>query len=354
MEAKLTARLDAACSEEVLVTGVQVLECKYGENAWQAPAALYKKMGVADDPLAIHNFNVIAGSAPSYNNLCDIDRMLQTVTHVKAALGNVDVAVAVKHGNACGASFGVERMNLIHKMVSGDTRAIFGGLVMTTFPIDQKLAEELIHYRSATGRRLLDGIVAPSFTSNAIESFARKGGKCRLLVNTILGDLSAGDINQEPRFRQVRGGFLKQPNYTYVLNINDPCVERFGYIDSAQEGDLILAWAVGSTSNSNTITLVKDVRLIGNGVGQQDRVGCCELAIKRARDAGHNTNGAVAYSDSFFPFPDGPEVLAKAGIEAILASSGSVKDEEVKEACAKHGVALLMIPDAVGRGFYNH
>ena len=139
-----------------------------------------------------------------------------------------------------------------------------------------------------------------------------------------------------------------------VFDINDPRVEKYGELDQVQERDLLLAWAVGSTSNSNTITLVKDGRLIGNGVGQQDRVGCCELAIKRARDAGHETEGAVAYSDSFFPFPDGPEVLAGAGIKAILASSGSVKDGEVKAMCATHGVTLVMVPDAVGRGFYNH
>jgi len=336
--------------------GESVLKCKYGENAWQTPAALYKKMGVTDDPLAIHNFNVIAGSAPSYNNLCDIDRMLQTVTHAKAVLlKGENVAVAVKHGNACGASFGTDRSELIEKMVCGDLRAIFGGLVMTTFPIDEKIAEKLLFsHMSESGKRLLDGIVAPFFTSSAIGLLGRKGGKCRLIENLALGTLKAEDINREPRFRQVRGGFLMQPNYEYVFDINDPCVERFGYLDVAQEGDLLLAWAVGSTSNSNTITLVKDRRLIGNGVGQQDRVGCCELAIKRARDAGHDTNGAVAYSDSFFPFPDGPEVLAEAGIKAILASSGSVKDDEVKAACTKHGVTLLMVPDTVGRGFYNH
>ncbi len=336
--------------------GESVLKCKYGENAWQTPAALYKRMGVPDDPLAIHNFNVIAGSAPSYNNLCDIDRMLQTVTHAKAVLlKGEDVAVAVKHGNPCGASFGTDHYELISKMIWGDLRAIFGGLVMVTFPIDKGIAEILLFSRMPKGgKRLLDGIVTPSFTPEAIELLARKGGKCRLIENLALGTLKTEDINREPRFRQVRGGFLMQPNYEYMLDINDACVEKFGYLDVAQEGDLLLAWAVGSTSNSNTITLVKGGRLIGNGVGQQDRVGCCQLAIKRARDAGHDTNGAVAYSDSFFPFPDGPEVLAEAGIKAILASSGSVKDDEVKATCAKHGVTLLMVPDSVGRGFYNH
>lgn len=332
--------------------GSQVRTCKYGENAWQTPAALFSTND--DDPLALHNFNLVAGDASSYNNLCDIDRMLQTITHIKTVLEDQDVAVAVKHGNPCGAAFGIYFEEIVEKMVSGDPRAIFGGLVMTTFRVDEFLAGKLLRHNMEKGKRLLDGVIAPDFTGAAVEFLARREGKCRLIVNPALADLNRKTLDHTPRFRQVRGGFLKQPNYTYVLNFDDPHTERFGTIDASQEDDLRLAWAIGSTSNSNTITLVKNRCLIGNGVGQQDRVGCCELAIKRARDAGHSTEGAVAYSDSFFPFSDGPRVLADAGIKAILTSSGSLRDGEVKEMCAKHSVTLIMIPDAMSRGFYNH
>jgi len=99
---------------------------------------------------------------------------------------------------------------------------------------------------------------------------------------------------------------------------------------------------------------VKDGMLIGNGVGQQDRVGCCELALKRARDAGHDPKGAVAYSDSFFPFEDGPQVLADAGIRAIFATSGSMRDGVVKLALDKAGVRFYALPDAEARGFFGH
>jgi phosphoribosylaminoimidazolecarboxamide formyltransferase/IMP cyclohydrolase len=94
--------------------------------------------------------------------------------------------------------------------------------------------------------------------------------------------------------------------------------------------------------------------LLGNGVGQQDRVGCCELALKRAKDAGNDVSGATAYSDSFFPFTDGPLVLINAGIKAILATSGSVRDEEVKKVCADNQVELTLIPDKLARGFFGH
>ena len=138
--------------------------------------------------------------------------------------------------------------------------------------------------------------------------------------------------------------------------------------------DIILAWGVGSTSNSNTITLVKESRLYGNGVGQQDRVGAAKLAIFRADDAamfaknsdvGRPDSGrptseladlenAVAYSDSFFPFPDAPEVLINRGVKTIFSTSGSVNDEKIIELCKNRGVNLILLPDSEARGFYQH
>jgi phosphoribosylaminoimidazolecarboxamide formyltransferase / IMP cyclohydrolase len=131
-------------------------------------------------------------------------------------------------------------------------------------------------------------------------------------------------------------------------------VERFGTLERRQESDLLLAWAVGATSNSNTTTLVRNGQLIGNGVGQQDRVGGCSLAVTRARDAGHEVTGAVAYSDSYFPFPDAPQVLIDAGVGAIFCTSGSVRDEIVLEAMLDAGVAVARLPDRDARGFFGH
>jgi phosphoribosylaminoimidazolecarboxamide formyltransferase/IMP cyclohydrolase len=129
---------------------------------------------------------------------------------------------------------------------------------------------------------------------------------------------------------------------------------KIGQLTPEEEENLLLAWAIGSTSNSNTVTLVKNGCLIGNGVGQQDRVGGCVLAVRRARDANHETSGAFAYSDSFFPFADGPEVLNEAGVRAIFASSGSVRDSEVQDSCRDKDMVLYLIPDKVGRGFFGH
>lgn len=334
------------------------LECKYGENGYQTPAALYSSD--TGDALALDRFEVVQGAAPSYNNLCDLDRLLQTSTHIAAGFdvnrGSVQfIAVAGKHGNPCGAAVGRDRAGVVQRALEGDLRAVFGGLILLNFEIDEEMAEVLMTHRMGEGmRRLLDGIISPGFTPEAMAMLQRKGDKCRLLANPALAGLDGGSLDAARRFRYVRGGFLAQPNYTFVPNLVDGSVEKVGQATEGQVDDMILAWAIGSTSNSNTVCLVREGMLIGNGVGQQDRVGGCKLAVMRATDAGHSTEAAVAYSDSFFPFVDGPAELAGAGINAVLATSGSVRDEEVKAYCREEGMALYLYPDSEGRGFFGH
>ena len=339
-------------------TGGIIAECKYGENAYQTPARVYTRG--TTDPLSIDKFSLVAGSAPSYNNWCDVDRMLMTATHIA---GNFDanygtvplIALAVKHGNTCGASVGNDAVEVLQKMIMGDPRAIFGGLVMTNFPIDEKLAEVLLSYNIPEGaRRILDGIIAPNFDGSAIEVLKRKGDKCRFLANKALGNLDKNSLDTSPRFRYMRGGFLVQPNYTFLLDLKSKDLVKNGTATETQEKDMLLAKAICDTSNSNTITLVKNGQLIGNGVGQQDRVGAGMLALSRATGAGHDVTGAVASSDSFFPFPDAPETLIKGGVRAILSTSGSVNDGKSVEVCAKESVPLYLIPDALARGFFGH
>jgi phosphoribosylaminoimidazolecarboxamide formyltransferase/IMP cyclohydrolase len=232
-------------------------------------------------------------------------------------------------------------------MMAGDPRAIFGGLVMVNFQIDEVYAEML-------AGKMLDGIIAPAFTEEAIAMLRRKGDRCRFVENLALMGVT-DNLDVASRFRQVRGGFLMQPNYTFVPDFSSSGgITMYGRADVTQQSDMLLAWAIGSTSNSNTITLVKNEQLIGNGVGQQDRVSAANLAITRARNVGHDVRGAVAYSDSFFPFPDGPQALIDAGVTAIFTTSGSVNDQKTIDLCVANKVALYMIPDSVGRGFFGH
>lgn len=369
---RLAAKAEAVCAHYALLSaryhsdgfydgmvGEQVLSLKYGENPWQKPAALFRALGLNDDPLSCHQCQIVAGTDPSFINITDEDRLLQTITHLAAAFdvnrGKVPfIAVGVKHGNPCGASFGDEPAEVLRQMVSGDTLAIHGGWVMANFAITDELAEILLSYKVEQGRRLLDGLVAPAFSPQAIEMLKRKKDKCRFIVQPALEKLGKDSLDAARRLRQVRGGFLVQPNYTLILDLRHPDLKVYGEWTEAQKDSLILAWAIGSTSNSNTITLVEGQRLIGNGVGQQDRVGAATLALWRAKRMAHPTDRAVAYSDSFFPFPDGPAELAKAGVKVIFASSGSVNDKEVIATCQDAAVTLVMLPDTEVRGFFGH
>lgn len=349
---------------------------KYGENPQQAPAAFYADNRVGADPLGLDQFEHVQGMERSYVNMTDIDRLLQTVTHIAAGFqknfGSVpSIAVGVKHGNACGAAVGGTAVEAVEKMLLGDTRAIFGGVVMINGEIDEPVAKALMHHAMDGDKaRLLDGVIGASVTKEALELLSRN--KLRVVVNPALSSLDATSLDNARRQRPVRGGTLEQPNYDFILDLKAEYMQAHGNASEQQRRDMILGWAVGSTSNSNTITLVKDDQLIGNGVGQQDRVGASQLALTRTtttlpelEEQGdtlvlkitldkNRLEGASAYSDSFFPFPDGPGLLAKAGIKAILTSSGSVADEPVVKSLTDQGVAVMMVPDKTGRGFYLH
>lgn len=336
--------------------GERVLACKYGENACQTPAALYS-LG-ADDSLALDKFTLVAGTAPSYINLTDVERLLQTMTHVvvgflESRYNRPDIAIAVKHGNACGAAYALEDPSLaLIGMIEGHPEALFGGSVMVNFELDATMAMALYRRGARGAKRVLDVVVAPSFGEGAVDALRRKNDKCRMFVNPALAKLDQLSLDQSPRLRYVRGGFLRQPNYTYVLDT--ALIGDVPAIGAPLYNDVIFAWAIGSTSTSNTITLVKQRKLIANAVGQPSRVLACKVARMIACDAGHDIKGAVAYSDSFFPFDDGPRVLADAGVKTILTSSGSVRDGDVVRFCQEAGVALYLVPDAEGRGFYGH
>ena len=351
------------------VVGERSSECTYGENAYQAPAFTYQS---GEGPFSPDKFKLLTETSLSYNNFCDRDKILQTITHISAGFEiNLNkrlpyLAVAVKHGNACGVGLGATPAEALSKMIEGDVKAIHGGSVFTNFKIDQGEADALINYKMKNeNRRLLDTVTAPTFSDAAIETLARKKGKCRIVANPNLADLSVISIDRKERLRYIRDGFLSQPNYTFVPDMQDAVIE--GDPEKVKQekimADLVLAWAIGSTSNSNTITIVKDGKLLGNGVGQQDRVGAAKLAIQRADDAANaldekNTKAdlteAIVYSDSFFPFADGPKVLIDRGIKTIFATSGSINDKDVIEFCKQQGATLVMFPDKVARGFAWH
>ncbi len=330
----------------------------YGENRRQGHAAFMKTPVALDDPLALDAFERIEGNEPSFINMTDLHRLVETATRLGAGweenFGSVPLmGIAVKHGNACGVAVGYNPYEIIGKMVAGDPDAISGGLVLVNFTMDEKAAQLLrSHLMPENKRRILDSVIAPSFTDGAVQELARKTGKCRLFVNRFLHrGLNKLRLDTSQRFRQVRGGFLVQDGDPFILKLED---EWKNTLTDQQQQDIVLGWAIGATSNSNTIILTKNCMLLGGGTGQRSRIMAARVALLYAKTYNHDTNEAVAYSDSFFPFADGPMVLAEAGIRIIFATSGSIRDEDVAEACTEKDVQLLTLPDAEARGFYGH
>lgn len=352
-------------------------DLKYGENPQQANAAIYADNRVAIDPLGHDQFTFVKGSIRTFTNFADADCLLQIATHIAAGFDRnfgkvLPIAIGMKHGNACGAAVGETLAEATRKMIDGDTRAIFGGFIMVTGTIDKEIAEILLHHgMDDFGKsRLLDGVIGADVTDEALEMLTRK--KLRIVTNPELARLTEKSLDVSRRIRHVRGAILEQPNYTFLLDLAADYVQASGELSQQQKEDMVLAWAVGCVSNSNTISLVKNGMIIGNGVGQQDRVGAAQLALSRTttemasfHEDGddlymtitldkNKLRGAVAYSDSFFPFPDGPMILADAGIETILTTHGSVNDDIVMKTLADAGVATVTIPDSIGRGFAKH
>ncbi len=329
-----------------------------GENGPQSPAALYRTFPGVEDPLAISNFRLIEGADLSYNNICDLDRALQTATHMAAGFEvnlNIvpEIALGLKHGNSCGAGAHGDRYVALHKMLMGDRQAVFGATIMATFEIDEAAANILLWHGTAK-KRILDVIIAPAFSDAAIALLKRKGDKCRLVVNPALRSLSAASIDTAPRFRMVRGGFLTEPNYTKILRIDEMRRDAGTKLTPEAVWDLVMAIAICQTGNSNQVCAVKNGMLLVNATNQKARVQCVRLAISLAEWIGHKLEGAAWCSDSFFPFDDGPKLIAAQKPSVVFTTTGSVNDEDMFAAFRAGNVPLLHLPDSEARMFGLH
>ncbi len=332
----------------------------YGENRRIKEAELHVRPEATEDLMSLRNFELVLGQAPSFVNMTDYDRVLKTAVQIGAGFEHnfesiPHIAIAVKHGNACGASVSWDTGTCLNQMVMGDPDAISGGVVLTNFHLEEQHAEILLRHGMPEGsKRVLDSVLAPGFGMEAQELLARKAtDKCRLLRNPYMLDQGLGvdAVDKTERIRQVRGGYLRQDGDSFVL----PLMARGGWgITHQQCLDVVFAWGIGSTQNSNTITIVKDGQLLGQGVNQRSRVMAVKVAELYTRKYGHDTTDAVAYSDSFFPFPDGVEALADMGVRTVFTTSGSKNDNLVIAAAERRGVKLLMLPDAEARGFSAH
>jgi phosphoribosylaminoimidazolecarboxamide formyltransferase / IMP cyclohydrolase len=315
----VASELGNAWGSQFSLGGHKVMELRYGENPHQQ-AAWYR---VLADQKGLHTAEVLQGKVLSYNNLLDLDAASSLVQGFTGP-----AAVAVKHNNPCGAAVAEQLSLAIEQALKADPVSVFGGIIAVNREIGKAEAEMLQGI-------FLECIVAPSFSNEALEIFAKKKNL------RILRWKALGETQMRFEMKTVAGGFLLQ--HKDIVG-NDPEAWKFlGEKPSAAVlRDLQFGEKVCATLKSNAIALVKNGQTVGLGMGQVNRVDAVKHAIDRMQTHFGNLNQVVLASDAFFPFPDSIEVAAKAGVSWILQPGGSVKDEEVFAAAKKLGVNMVV------------
>jgi phosphoribosylaminoimidazolecarboxamide formyltransferase / IMP cyclohydrolase len=322
-----SASAPAGFPEQLTVGGRLRQALRYGENPHQG-AAFYATEGPGG-AWGLGAARQLAGKELSYNNLLDADAALALV----AEHGDRPFATIVKHTNPCGAAFGATLEEAYAGALDGDPVSAFGGVVGLSRPLD-----------AATAKRIAgvftEVVVAPGFDDEALAVLA---GKPSLRLVQVDPARPTGWLS----VRSVAGGLLAQEPDP---GADDPAgwdLKAGGPPGPELLADLALAWSVAAHVKSNAIVLARDGRIVGVGAGQQSRVDSVRIAVAKA---GERAQGAAAGSDAFFPFPDGVEALAAAGVLAVAQPGGSVRDPEVTAAAAAAGMAMLH----TGRRHFRH
>ncbi len=296
----------------------RVAALRYGENPHQA-AGVYQEHGRKASGLA--GTKPLQGKALSYNNLLDADAAWSGVQ----SLGHEAACVIIKHTNPCGAALGVDSADAWRKALACDPTSAFGGIVAFNRELDESLAEQLV-------QRFLEVIIAPSVSEAALK---RLSDKPRLRVIT-----PPSSQAPEVELHAIDGGWLVQQSD------NDRQASELKVVTRRQPGDqeladLRFAWQVVRMVRSNAIVYASDQATIGIGAGQMSRVDSARIGALKAEDAELSLDGAVMASDAFFPFADSIEAAAERGVRAVIQPGGSMRDEEVIEACNRHDIAMV-------------
>ena len=325
-----TADYDAAIADYLTPKGEElpvrmsvgmerVQPLRYGENPIQR-AALY----VTEEPRGMRDLTQRQGKELSFNNLLDVDAAMLAV----ASWANRPACAVIKHTTPCGIAVAPSAAEAFTKARSTDPLSAYGSVVAFNTVVDQTTAR-------AMSDLFVEVVVAPSFHAEALEVFAAKK-QLRVV------ELPVSDGAKALDFKRVRGGFLVQDQFRFDASERGWKVVTGRQPTDSEWNDLRFAWAAVATVKSNAILLARNEMAIGIGAGQMSRVDSSFLAVHKARQQGHDTAGSVLASDAFFPFPDGVEQAASAGVTAIIQPGGSVRDAEVVQAAERHGIAMVV------------
>ena len=311
----------AAFSAQANGSFVKVMDLRYGENPHQQ-AAFYRDLHPAPGSLA--TFTQLQGKELSYNNIADSDAAWECVRQFDAP-----ACVIVKHANPCGVAVAAGVGEAYEQAYATDPTSAFGGIIAFNRPLDAATAQTILD------RQFVEVLIAPDYDEGALE-YAKKKANVRVL-RIPMAPPSPGFID----LKRVGSGLLMQTADDRVVTRDELKVVTKLAPTEQQFADLLFAWKVAKFVKSNAIVYAKDNRTIGVGAGQMSRVYSARIAGIKAADAGLVVEGSVMASDAFFPFRDGIDAAAEAGIKAGIQPGGSMRDAEVIAAADEHGIAMV-------------
>ena len=310
---------------------------RYGENPHQA-AALYRDRDAPAAGPTVAGARLAQGKPLSFNNIADADAALQCVR----ALGAMPACVIVKHANPCGAAVAASACEAYERAFRTDPTSAFGGIIAFNRPLDGELA------RAVLERQFVEVIVAPSIAgADAAAALAAKPG-VRVLVTGgpeepfVDAGGDGGHRGASLDLRSVGGGVLVQEADHDAVTADDLDVVTRRAPTPSELLDLLFAWRIVRFVKSNAIVYVRGGATLGIGAGQTSRVHSARIGCLKAEEEGLELRGSAMASDAFFPFRDGIDAAAEAGVAAVIQPGGSRRDPEVIAAADEHGMAMVL------------
>jgi phosphoribosylaminoimidazolecarboxamide formyltransferase/IMP cyclohydrolase len=306
---------------------VKLMDLRYGENPHQQ-AAFYRDLHPAPGTLA--TFQQLQGKELSFNNIADSDAAWECVRSFSKP-----ACVIVKHANPCGVAVSLDGIGRAYDLAyQTDPTSAFGGIIAFNREVDGATA------RSIVERQFVEVVLAPGYADDALKAFAKKTNVRVLVIPPPAG----GDLNQAHPgndSRRVGSGLLIQTADRGMVTAGDLKIVTRRAPTETEIHDLIFAWKVAKYVKSNAIVYARDRQTIGIGAGQMSRVYSARIAGIKAADEKLEVRGSVMASDAFFPFRDGIDAAAAAGIRAVIQPGGSMRDAEVIAAADEHDMAMV-------------
>lgn len=296
---------------------------RYGENPHQN-AAFYREKTPASGTIAAAN--QLQGKELSYNNIADADAALECVK----SFNDMPTCVIVKHANPCGVAHADNILAAYDKAYATDPTSAFGGIIAFNRELDEQTAAEIIK------RQFVEVIIAPTVNPAAQTVLAEKQN-VRVMECGVWNNVTPHSLD----FKRVAGGLLVQDKDLGEINNADIKIVSKRTPTEQELADLLFAWKVAKFVKSNAIVYCKNGQTIGVGAGQMSRVYSAKIAGIKAADEGLVVPGSAMASDAFFPFRDGIDAAAEAGITAIIQPGGSMRDNEVIAAADEHNIAMV-------------